>query len=203
MNSKALILLGLLHGASVHADTVARFGGLFPVIETDIRLVIAEKLAALQQSGALEVLQKEAIARVEKQIERPKPSNIPTTTTPQQFYVDPSIEVNEDILGADGLLIAKKGTRINPFERIHFSKALIFINADDARQVDWVKREYRHYEQVKFILTGGSIRDAQALFGRVYFDLNGEFSAKLHINHVPSVVIQEGLQWKVTEGAIL
>lgn len=200
---RTVILLFLVGIQSVYANTVARFGGLFPVIEKDIREVILNKLSALENSGELKQLKKDVIERVEKQIERPKPSNLTTTTTPEVFYVDPSITINEDIYSADGEPIAKAGERINPFKRINFSKTLIFFNADDKRQINWVKAQYGQYSHVKFILTGGSIKEAQSLFGRVYFDLNQTLSRKLHIKHVPSVVVQDALVWKITEGAIL
>ncbi|HHF0526730.1 TPA: type-F conjugative transfer system protein TraW, partial [Legionella anisa] len=98
-----------------------------------------------------------------------------------------------------GLLIAKKGTRINPFERVHYLKTLIFFNADDAKQVAWVKKHYTDYNHVKFILTGGDVRVAAEQFGRIYFDVNGLISTKLHLKHVPSVVNQLSLYWQVKE----
>lgn len=187
-----------------HADcgTVAKFGGLFPVIEKDIREIIFDKLSAMEKSGEMQIRQKEIISKVQKQIDRPIPSKIDTTTKAETFYVDPSIKVNQDIYNHDGILVARAGDSINPFKSVQYSKALIFFNADDSRQVEWVKHEYQKHQHVKFILTGGSVIDAQHIFGRVYFDLHHELSSKLHLLHVPSVVVQEGLLWKITEGAI-
>lgn len=197
----ALMLLIISQNAT--CNTVARFGGLFPVTEMDIREVIMKRLESMEQSGEIEMRKEEMIAEVKKQVERPAPSSLTVTAKPVTFYVDPSITVNENIYGADGVLLAEKGQHINPFERIQFTKTLIFFDADDARQVAFVKSEYRKHHYVKFILTGGSVIDAGKLFGRVYFDINQTLSQKLHLAHVPSVVVQDGMQWKITEGKIV
>lgn len=202
-NRILLSLLCTFITTSVSAGIIASFGGTSDVQEVDIREVIYKRLHFLEKTGELEKYQKKAADRVKEQIQRPEPLNFKTTTTPEIFYVDPSIKLNQDVFDSNGRLIAKKGTVINPFEKINLNKALIFFDADDEKQVAWVKQEYSKYRQVKFILTGGSVKDASELFGRVYFDWKGAISRKLQIKHVPSVATQKGLQWEIREGGIL
>ena len=183
----------------VHAQNLGAYGQVFPVIEEDIRQLIMKRLKTMEASGELRRHQRVIEERVARHIIRPRPLSLPTTKTPKTFHINPTVFVSQDIWTPDGTLIAKNGTPINPFTHIQFSKTLFFFNADDAHQMHWVKNHYSDYQQVKFILTGGDIREASELFGRIYFDLNGVISQKLHVRHVPSVVKQDGLSWKVTE----
>ncbi|HAU0345946.1 TPA: type-F conjugative transfer system protein TraW [Legionella pneumophila] len=182
-----------------HAKNIGHYGQTFPVNEEDIRKVIMNKLYALQQSGDLEHVQRDLEQKAARQAMRPNPLALSTTRKPKTFRISPAVTVSHDVWTPDGHLIAKAGTRINPFERVHFLKTLIFFNADDAGQVAWVKKHYTDFKHVKFILTGGDVRVAAELFGRIYFDVNGIISSKLHLQHVPSIVSQEGLDWQVKE----
>lgn len=194
------VLAGLLlfcQGA--FAKNIGQYGQVFQVNEEDIRQIIMKRLESMQQSGELTYVQREIEQRVAEHTIRPKPLTLTTTSKPKTFYIDPTVIVSQNLWTPNGLLIAKEGTRINPFERIHYLKTLFFFNADDTRQVAWVKKHYTDYNHVKFILTGGDVRVAAELFGRIYFDVNGLISTKLHIKHVPSIVNQEGLNWQVRE----
>ncbi|MFO8650768.1 type-F conjugative transfer system protein TraW [Legionella pneumophila serogroup 1] len=196
----ALILgLAFLLEPVSHAKNIGQYGQTFPVREEDIRKVIMNKLNALQQSGDLEHVQRDLEQKAARQAMRPHPLALSTTRTPKTFRISPAVTVSHDIWTPDGYLIAKAGTRINPFERVHFLKTLIFFNADDARQVAWVKNHYTDFKHVKFILTGGDVRVAAELFGRIYFDVNGIISSRLHLQHVPSIVSQVGLDWQIKE----
>lgn len=181
------------------SKNLGNYGEVFPVIEQDIREVIMRRLHAMEVSGELERRKQAIQQRVAEHVMRPKPLNLEPTSTPSVFHVDPSITVNQDVFLPDGTLAARAGTRLNPFETIHFSKTLIFFNGDDKAQLAWVKAHYQDYQMVKFILTGGDIRDASERFGRVYFDVDGKLSQQLHLRHVPSVVSQDGLVWRIQE----
>ncbi|WP_131744523.1 type-F conjugative transfer system protein TraW [Legionella bozemanae] len=195
----SLIAALLMNGAPVYAKNLGNYGQLFPVIEQDIRQVIMAKLHRLEQTGALKEHQQRMVARVEEHVRRPKPLHLPTTTTPKTHELDPSIVVNQTLYTHDGTMIAKKGTHLNPFERVSFSKTLFFFNADDPKQLAWAKAHYKHFDQVKFILTGGDVKEASEVLGSVYFDLEGRLSRYFHLKHVPSVVSQKGLVWRIQE----
>lgn len=184
---------------AVHAQNIGQYGQVFPVVEEDIRQWIMKRLHAMQDNGELLRHQKEIEQRVAKHIIRPTPLQLPTTKKPKTFRIDPSVVVSNDVWTPEGVLLAKKGMTMNPFNHVTFSKTLFFFNADDAKQVTWARKHYSDYGQVKFILTSGDIREAAIRFGRIYFDLNGLITSQLHVTHVPSVVNQDGLFWKVVE----
>ncbi|HBD7399104.1 MULTISPECIES: type-F conjugative transfer system protein TraW [Legionella] len=198
-NLAGLVAALLMNITPVYAKNLGNYGQLFPVVEKDIREVIMAKLHRLEQSGALKQHQQKIVARVEDHLRRPKPLHLPTTTTPKTHELDPSIVVNQTLYAHDGTLIAKKGAHLNPFERVSFSKTLFFFDADDRKQLAWVKTHYTHFDQVKFILTGGDVKAASEVLGSVYFDLEGRLSRYFHLKHVPSVVSQEGLVWRIQE----
>lgn len=181
------------------AKNIGHYGQVFPVIEKDIREVIFKKLYEMEASGALAKAQQEVTARVSAHIFRPKPLALTTTATPKSFHIDPTIKVSHDIWTPSGVLVAHAGQRLNPFEFVTFSKTLFFFNGDDKHQVAWVKKHYQDYANVKFILTGGDVREMTENFGRIYFDLGGRLTSLLHIQHVPSVVNQDERAWLVKE----
>lgn len=195
-----IIFMGLylLSFTSV-AKNIGNYGQVFPVLEMDIRQVILSRLKAMERTGELARHQHDIEHKISEHIVRPTPLMITPTSKPETFHIDPTILVAHDIWTPDGMLVARSGMRINPFQHIKFSKTLFFFNADDARQVAWAKSHYQDFEHVKFILTGGDIREASAIFGRLYFDVEGRITEQLHIKHVPSVVSQDGLLWQVRE----
>lgn len=200
MNLKPYCVAALCFFASTgFSKNLGNYGEVFPVIEEDIRQVITGRLKAMEASGVLAQHQKIVEARIVKEVVRPKPLALTETTSPKSYYVDPSVVVRRDIFTKEGVLLAKAGTRLNPFERVALTETLFFFNADAPKQMAWVKAHYQDYQFVKFILTGGDVRDTAEILGRIYFDQGGILSQRLQIEHVPAVVTQEGLQWKITE----
>lgn len=192
-----LIGLGLSHVGM--AKSIGNYGQVFSIAEEDIRDFIKRRLQFMDKSGELAQSQKDIQNRVSAHILRPTPLNLPTTITPRRFQVDPTVIVNHDIFTPEGIRVAQKGMRLNPFEHVTFTKSLFFFDADDKAQVDWAKAHYQDYKHVKFILTGGEISKTAEIFGRVYFDLGGSLCKRFHIEHVPSVVNQDGRVWVIQE----
>lgn len=193
------VLIGLGLSFSVLAKNIGNYGQVFSIAEEDLRDFIRRRLQFTDKSGELAKAKKAIQHRVSAKVLRPTALNLPTTTTPKRFQVDPTVIVNHDIFTHKGIRITQKGMRLNPFDHVSFKKTLFFFDADDKAQVDWAKANYQHYAQVKFILTGGEIAKAAEIFGRIYFDLGGSLCKGFHIEHVPSVVNQEGRVWVIEE----
>ena len=200
MTNKALISLAALFiSQSIMALDLGNNGKIFDVQEHDIREVILARLNHMKSEGSLDKLQKALQEDMTKRIIRPKPVLLTTTRDPKAYYVNPEVMVNEDIVTPDGQLIAKKGIYINPFDYVTYRKTLFFFDADDKEQRAWVKKHYKDYEFVKFILTKGDIKEASENIGRIYFDMGGKLSRYYHLEHVPAVVVQDKKQWKIQE----
>lgn len=197
--SRALGFMMLCVWQIASASNLGNYGQVFAIKEVDIREVVMGRLSELKKAGQLEQLEAGIKDRVAKQVTRPTPSVVETLKKTQIHYVDPSVVIQKDIYSADGQLIAKKGTRVNPFTRINLSKVLVFINADDKNQVQYAKSLTSKYNNIKYVLTSGSIKEASRIFGRVYFDMHRGLTEKLNIFHVPAIAEQSGALWKITE----
>lgn len=181
------------------AASLGNYGQVFEINELDIRTIISSKLTALKQSGKLSQLEEKIKHKTVNQVMRPNATIVETRNKTNIHYIDPSVVLNRDIYNENGRLIAKKGTKVNPFERVNLSKVLVFLNFDDIKQVKYAISLKEKYNNIKFILTSGNIKEGQETFRRVYFDMHGALSAKLNITHVPAIAEQSGLLWKVTE----
>lgn len=200
MRNRVLIFLAaFLLSQAITAQDLGNYGKVFDIDEHDIREVILGRLNHLKDDGQLDKLEKELQEDMVQRIIRPKPVLLTPTKRPKVYFVNPEIVVNEDITTPDGQLMAKNGTHLNPFDYVTYQKTLIFFDADDKAQRDWVKTHYKEYAFVKFILTKGDIKEASANIGRIYFDMGGKLSRYFHLEHVPSVVIQDKKQWKIQE----
>ena len=194
-----VVLLSLLWVSTTCAKNLGNYGNLFTIIEKDIRLVWQERLKTLKDTGELERLEKVVKKRVAAHVIHPKPLALHPSEKSRTFLLDPTVTLTADITGIKGEVIASKGTRLNPLQHLHYAKTLIFFNADDPHQQQWVKHHYQDYAFVKFILTGGNLKKAYQDFGRVYFDIQGTLSHKFHLQQVPAVVSQEGFYWRIRE----
>lgn len=66
--------------------------------------------------------------------------DLPVATKSDVRYLDPSIEVTQDIFHPNGQLIASKGERLNPQTLMPMQHDYIVFDATKKDQVDWVKR---------------------------------------------------------------
>lgn len=194
------IFLLLIMASSMSAGkNLGNYGEIFSVIEIDVRKVILEKLQVMEKKGELLKHQEIITHNIAENAIRPKPLLIGTMPKTLVHFIDPSIKVNQDIVTPEGHILARKGTLLNPLSQINYNKTLFFFDGDDRNQVAWAKAHYKEYGFVKFILTGGSIKEAASTFGRIYFDQGGVLTHQLQIQHVPAVVEQAGLLWKISE----
>lgn len=193
-------------------------GTVFPIAEIDFLEWVQQRLAYMQRTGQMQQMQEKFQQRVRASALRPKPvQGLSTTATPHAFFVDPTLTLKADIKDHQGRVLYKKGLKINPFDvstwphaqaqaPIQYKKHLLFLDADDIRQVKWLESYISNHPHYKIILTNGSHQALnKALFenkGRVYFDQNAVLSQRFHLKHIPSVVKKESMQWLVSEVAI-
>lgn len=193
------------------AKDFGRIGATFPIGEIDMLVWIEQRLKGFEASGKLDEMKEEFIDRVKRNVETPSPINLPTTLNPKVFHVDPSLTLAKDLTDPKtGKVFAKAGTVINPFDtrtwpdgqklpQFEYSHVLVFFNGHDAQQLTWAENLTAN-KPIKWILTGGSPNQvAEQLGQRIYFDQQGLLTEQLNIKHVPSLVEQSDLYWKVTE----
>ena len=200
-----------------HSKNLGQYGHVFPIIEINMLDFIYDRLTYLEQTGVLGKLKKEAIERVKQSIVRPPAIKLPTTTQPKTFYHTPSFTLEADIVDYQGHVLYTKGTTYNAMDpRTYpaelgksitlpkYSDHLLFFDGDDIQQVNWV-HDYidtldHNQQRYRIILTNGNIKESIKTFNRpVQFNQQGWITQKLGIQHLPSVVTQEHVRFKIEE----
>ena len=90
-------------------------GATWPIAEPDLLEQIEARLTAMQRSGELARIEREARSRARSGLEEPEPvPGIAPAREHRSRLFDPAIVVERDIRLPDGTLIAAAGTRVNP-----------------------------------------------------------------------------------------
>jgi conjugal transfer pilus assembly protein TraW len=193
------IILGIAVSRYSHAKDFGVVGHSYEIIEQDIIEYIKAKLA----NQDLEALNKEMQEKVKARLSRPEPVAGQTDAKEnREYYYDPTFVLEENIRDHNGQLIHEKGKVINPLSNVGLRNALIFINGDNAKQVEYAFQQYKELqEKAKIILTRGSPTKLQKEHKDVwiYFDQFGALTKKLGIKAVPATVKQDGLKLKINE----
>jgi conjugal transfer pilus assembly protein TraW len=208
INKQVIVSLALLFVSGISfGKNLGQYGHVYEIVEQNMLDFIHDRLLYLQQTGELDKLESEAKARVKASILRPTPVRLlPTYTLPNDVY------------DGKGNILYSKGTCFNamdsntypePLRQYHFvlpkwQGHLIFFNADDIQQVNWLNKTLIEMNakklSYKLVMTGGNLKDTIAAVNtRVYFDQYGKLSDQFGVKHVPSMVSQENNQFKIQE----
>ena len=186
------------------AGDLGTHGQTFDIAERDILEMISEQLKRAEASGRMGQLQDEFKRRVQAKVERPNPvPGLVRTVEPRSWLFDPSLIVPQDFSDHRGRVFARAGQRINPLERLPgFDRVLIFLDGDDAAQVDWAVGQLREggEHRVRLILTKGApmelMRRRRVQF---YFDQEAKLSTHFGIRQVPARVEKDGDKLRISE----
>lgn len=203
-------LVILVLSSSVLGIDFGKRGTTYEVVEEGFVSMIKSRLSTLD----LQQHQEEMLRTAKRQILEPVPVfGIRATSSPREFWYDPSFILTEDIKLPDGKILHKAGTKVNPLDHMVFDRELIFIDGRSQQQVEWLKARLEDTEKNKeknneennnlatwIILVGGKILELQEDIGRtLYFDQAGELTNKFGIEQVPAIVVQDGKSLKISE----
>lgn len=188
--NKSLLFTAFLLSTAVNAKDLGTWGDLYPIHEPDLLDTIRSRLGDMQASGELAEHQDNFKQDVIANSLRPTPVvGLAIAREDRNWVVDPTFVLDRDIADQTGRVFAHRGQRVNPLDNVPFKQALYFIDADDKRQVAWMKMQKPDTELVKVILVKGNIRDAaDALNTRVYFDQQGALTSRFNLKAVPARV---------------
>jgi conjugal transfer pilus assembly protein TraW len=190
MDYRLLALSMLFFCATVPAKDLGTWGDLYPIHEPDLLNTLHQRLNEMQESGELAQKQQEYKEDMIRNSLRPLP--VPGLAIAQKnrtWMVDPTFIVARDISDPQGRVFAHRGQRVNPLDVVPFAQTLYFIDADDKRQLSWMKAQKPKTEIYKIILVKGNIRDAtEALNTRIYFDQQGQVTDRFSLKAVPARV---------------
>lgn len=174
------------------------FGTLFEIAEEDMLALIQTTLTRAQEDGSLKKLETKIQTDLTEKAIHPKGSpSLKKCTSSREFFVDPSLTLEEDIKDHEGHFLGKKGMRLNPLEHHSLSKGLLFIDGEDDSQLAYA---VQNKEAFHVVLTNGSpVLRGEEHQMKLYFDQNGIITKKYGITQIPATLQQEGTKLKITE----
>jgi conjugal transfer pilus assembly protein TraW len=184
---------------SSEADLVV--GPTYEIKEPSMLEEMMKKLRADEASGVMRRRMEEGQARALDSLQNPRPNDrISRASAPRTWYYDPSIVVTENIM-AEGKVIVPAGTRVNPLDKVNWSKTWVFIDARDPPQLSYAKRAVSQMRgNAKVVLTGGKLKDTSMALGQaVYFDQGARLVSRFGIGATPATVRQEGKRLRIDE----
>lgn len=197
----SLVFLVAVISAGAVAKDLGTWGNVFEPAEQDILVFIQKRLTSMEQSGEMDRIKNEAIERVKRNAVRPAPvAGLSPAITYRTFSYDPTFVVNETITDMKGNIIARKGDRVNPLDRVPYNQTLFFIDGDNRDEMVWMKQQLTHTGDFKIILVKGNIKDtSDALDERIYFDQAGVLTTKFGFEHTPVRISRDGQVLKIEE----
>ncbi|WP_265494759.1 type-F conjugative transfer system protein TraW [Providencia heimbachae] len=198
--NRALCVVALGVSSLVSAKDLGVWGDVFPIQEKSMLDFIQGRLKQMEGTGEIAQMQQDFKDRVIANTLRPAPvDRLMTDTEAHTLWYDPTFTVQGDYADHQGQVFARHGDKINPLGFVALAQTLYFLDADDPRQVAWMKAQKLPTLRYKVILTGGDIKVAtEQLDTRVFFDQGGSLSRQLGLRHIPAVVTQEGERLKIT-----
>lgn len=201
-----MILLYLL-SLNIYAKDFGVLGETYPIAENDFLSVLEKRVNEATANGRLATAQERWKEEAKNYRNRPNPvQGLTMLEKTHTFYFDPSVILSRDVVAPNGLIIAKAGTVVNPLKVMPLTETLIFLNADDKKEIAWCQKKIEEIKEIKkvkkskIILVQGAILPTEKIFKTpIYFDQHGTLTAHFHITHVPAMIQQCGLLLRIDE----
>lgn len=199
----AIVIIGILLFVGlkrVNAEDFGVIGKTWDIKEKDAIVEIQDYLKSMPP-GELDEHNQIIKKKAEEKIRNPNPINVKRTEVARVFSYDPSLVLKEDLKDAKGVVFHKKGTRVNPLDTVSMKYEVIFFDARDDEQLEYVLNSYNDSEiKPVLILTGGSPIEIEEKYQiDAYFDQKGLLIKKFGIRQVPAVIAQDGKVLNIRE----
>ncbi len=200
----ALLILCFSMSEFSSAEDLGTVGKTWPIQEPDLFMQIANKLEDYENSGRLGEINELFAKRVRASIEHPLPvAGVTRTVTPRVYSYDPTITLRQDIVTADGQILARKGDHFNPLDYIPMNQLLLFVDGTDRKQLNWAKKQLNslsHNTRISLILINGPVLKLSKQWEQqIYFDQKGVLTTKFDIQQVPARVSRDGNLLRIEE----
>jgi conjugal transfer pilus assembly protein TraW len=196
---KLLLTLGLIFiPAMAFAADLGVDGETWPISEPDLIESIRAELTRAEQDGRMARFNDQVSGQARSALFDPPSLALPAALNDKTWLHDPSVIVQRDIHTHLGVLIAARGTRINPLERVSLQVPLLFVNGTISEQMEWALAQ-----EGKIILLAGSPKSLMDEHDRrMYFDQRKILTNRFGFNALPARISQEGLALRVEEIAL-
>ena len=188
---KKILLVGLIFCSDAFASDFGVIGKTYPIKENDLIIAMQKRMAEKVKSGEFNKEIDRLKKKSQQYVARPKGIKLPTATKYTAVKIDVQYRLPSDIQDANGRVLYKRGTVVNPLEIYPIRKGFCFIDGDDKRQVTWAKKAC--YPDNKIVLVNGNYLDvAKETNLRIYFDQQQKLVSRFNISAVPTVIRQSG-----------
>ena len=194
----AMVVTTVLSTLPAFAADLGVRGATWPIAEPDLLEQIEARLSAMQRSGEMARIEREARSRARARLEEPEPvaGTAPAREARSRMF-DPAITVERDIRLPDGRLIAAAGARVNPLASHALTRDLLFVDGRREAEIAWA---LAHERPAKIVLLAGRPLDLTRQYGRpFFFDQGGRLAARFGLRFTPSLVEQAGTRLRITE----
>ena len=190
--------IALAAGAPASGADLGVRGATWPIVEPDLLAEIEARLSAMQHSGEMARIERDARTTARSRLEEPVPvAGIAPAREARSRLFDPAIVVERDILLPDGTLIAAAGARVSPLARHALTRDLLFVDGRREAEIAWA---LGHAKPAKIVLLAGRPLDLARTHGRAFFfDQGGRLAARFGIAATPSLVEQAGTRLRISE----
>jgi conjugal transfer pilus assembly protein TraW len=189
--SSFLLISALVFGLARASNPI--LGQTFPIAEPDTLSEIEERAAKVDWNA----LRERAGAHSQAFLS----ARLPIAEHDSSRLFDPTYTLPQDISDSGGKVLFRKGTRVNVYQRIHDPARYIVI-ADDPAQIRWLTDVVKPGEQDVVLLANGNVYEARERTQLDLYLLDERFIERFGLQHVPSIVHQEGTMLRVEEFAV-
>ena len=196
-----LMVLASQGSASSTKDPAAfnAAGPLYPVIEQDllshIEAIVESRSQSGELAGQIQKAQKRALAYVN---EPPAVRGLVAARRSSSYLLDPTVVLARNVVDAQGNVLHKAGTRINPLTHVDIERRMLLFDERNAGQMRLAKRMLDSDDPPMAILVGGSPRRFfESTGARPYFDQGGVISRRLNLSEVPVLISQHGSKLRI------
>lgn len=142
--------------------------------------------------------------------------NLPPAVQHKIWYIDPTINVTQDVKDRQGRTLAFAGEKINPLTRFPQKLTMIIFDPMKQRQSDWAVTQYKKvlgsgkvlpmFTQINSESGWGDLNSLRERFDGKVFKINKEIIERFHIVATPVLISTEANNFKVeqfSEGDLL
>ncbi len=194
MMKRAIFALALsIPGTSVLADDLGVFGRVWDIEEVDLRRMMAEQIARVDQT----IIQDELKTSSKNYLRTLPEDYLPKATATRTHWVDPSVVVSQDIYAPveqeDGRygweVMVPAGTRVNPLTDVRPVDNMLFFNAKDPEQVEFALSALKaHPRNLMLVATGGDVGALSAKIQVPVYHSNPSLIERFEIRAIPSLL---------------
>lgn len=180
----------------VSAGIIGTVGLTYPFAERD---ALSEVEESAKQVNWKKIL---AEAKVQARRYKPKITVIPRAAAARKRQVDMSYTLDVDVPDPrdPSRVMYPRGYTFNPLQYMQIPGCVVFVNAGDRPQREWlIKKQAGRDLQTPIVLTGGDLESVQKAMKRPVFFADALLLERFGIEAVPAVACQNGAFLEVEE----